>query len=120
MGQLGILIMATLTGSAMVIVAVASVWLGISFLRKRAGTSELQVTVDDLADRLAELEERVDLQQRYIERLREQARLEPSRAEPVENTPSRKRRLVQGAVGCEFVRISRSITVRSPIAVQSL
>ena len=40
--------------------------------------------VGDLADRL---EERVDFQQRYIERLREQARLEPSRAEPVENTP---------------------------------
>ncbi len=84
MGQLGILIMATLTGSAMVIVAGGRVWLGISFLRKRAGTSEKQVMVGDLADRL---EKRVDFQQRYIERLREQARLEPSRAEPVENTP---------------------------------
>ena len=88
MGQLGILIAATLAGLAMVIVAVGSVWLGISFLRKRVGTSELQVTVGDLADRLAELEERVDFQQRYIERLREQTRLEPSRAEPVENTPT--------------------------------
>ena len=84
MGQLGILIMATLTGSAMVIVAGGRVWLGISFLRKRAGTSEKQVMVGDLADRL---EKRVDFQQRYIERLREQTRLEPSRAEPVENTP---------------------------------